>query len=111
LQRWGATIEVATNGAEALDQMNAQKHSLVLMDLHMPVMDGYEATQKLRARGEKVAIIALTASLPKEVEHDAILAGVDAVVVKPFNPDELRKTILEILATKGVKAFGERGKV
>ncbi len=111
LQRWGATIEVATNGAEALDQMNAQKHSLVLMDLHMPVMDGYESTQKLRARGEKVAIIALTASLPKEVEHDAILAGVDAVVVKPFNPDELRKTILEILATKGVKAFGERGKV
>lgn len=101
LQRWGANIEVATNGAEALQQMNPLKHGLVLMDLHMPVMDGYEATRKLRARGEKVAIIALTASLPKEVEHDAFSAGVDAVVVKPFNPDDLRKTILEILFAKG----------
>jgi signal transduction histidine kinase/ActR/RegA family two-component response regulator len=105
LQRWGANIEVATNGAEALTQMKAQKHGLVLMDLHMPVMDGYEATRKLRERGEKVAIIALTASLPKEVEHDAFSAGVDAVVVKPFNPDDLRKTILEILLAKGTR-FG-----
>mgnify|MGYP001627153288 CR=1 FL=1 len=103
LQRWGAVIEVATNGAEALMQMDAQKHGLVLMDLHMPVMDGYEATRQLRARGEQVAIIALTASLPKEVEHDAFGAGVDAVVVKPFNPDDLRKTILEILLAKGTR--------
>lgn len=103
LQRWGANIEVATNGEEALLQMNGDKHSLVLMDLHMPVMDGYEATRKLRARGEKGAIIALTASLPKEVEHDAITAGVDAVVVKPFNPDDLRKTIVDTLLAKGLK--------
>lgn len=102
LQRWGANIEVATNGAEALAQMDSSKHLLVLMDLHMPVMDGYEATRKLRLRGEKVAIVALTASLPKEVEHDAISAGVDAVVVKPFNPDDLRKTIQDILHQKGV---------
>lgn len=108
LQRWGATIEVATNGAEALQQMNARKHGLVLMDLHMPVMDGYEATRKLRERGETVAIIALTASLPKEVEHDAISAGVDAVVVKPFNPDDLRKTILEILFAKGTQFSKEK---
>jgi CheY-like chemotaxis protein len=82
--------------------MDSNKHRLVLMDLHMPVMDGYEATRRLRLRGEKVAIVALTASLPKEVEHDAISAGVDAVVVKPFNPDDLRKTIQDILHQKGV---------
>ncbi len=100
LQRWGAQIEVATNGQEAIDQLDANKHQLVLMDLHMPVMDGYEATRQLRARGESLPIIALTASLPKEVESDAFKAGLDAVVVKPFNPDDLRLTILRILGSR-----------
>lgn len=63
----------------------------------MPVLDGYAATRTLRARGEVLPIIALTASLPKEVEGDAFNAGLDAVVVKPFNPEELRKAIWQQL--------------
>jgi CheY-like chemotaxis protein len=43
LERWGATIDVATNGQEALDKVDVSRHKLVLMDMHMPVMDGYEA--------------------------------------------------------------------
>lgn len=97
LQRWGAQIDVATHGEEALEKLDAQKHHLVLMDLHMPVMDGYEATRRLRARGEILPIIALTASLPKDVEHEAFTAGVNAVVVKPFDPDDLRQTILRFI--------------
>lgn len=97
LQRWGAQIDVATHGEEALEKLDAQKHHLVLMDLHMPVMDGYEATRRLRARGETLPIIALTASLPKDVEHEAFTAGVNAVVVKPFDPDDLRQTILRFI--------------
>jgi signal transduction histidine kinase len=97
LQRWGAYIDVANHGEEALEKLNAQKHQLVLMDLHMPVMDGYEATRRLRARGESLPIIALTASLPKDVEHEAFAAGVNAVVVKPFDPDDLRQTIVRFL--------------
>lgn len=93
LQRWGAQVDVAYNGEEALYKLDVSKHHLVLMDLHMPVLDGYEATKKLRERGETLPIIALTASLAKEIEGDAYKAGLDAIIVKPFNPDELRETI------------------
>jgi CheY-like chemotaxis protein len=65
------------------------------MDLHMPVMDGYEATTLLRKRGETLPIIALTASTPKEVEGEAFAAGLNDVVVKPFNPDDLYRVILQ----------------
>jgi signal transduction histidine kinase/ActR/RegA family two-component response regulator len=104
LKRWGAEVEVAVNGQEALTKLDATRHQCVLMDLHMPVMDGYEATKRLRERGETLPIIALTASLPKEVEHDAYSAGLDAIVVKPFNPDELKETIWRQL--KRIQSLG-----
>jgi signal transduction histidine kinase len=95
LENNGARVEVATNGAEAIDLLDARRHQLVLMDLHMPVMDGYEATVLLRKRGETLPIIALTASTPKEVENDAFAAGLNDVIVKPFSPDELYRIILQ----------------
>jgi CheY-like chemotaxis protein len=95
LENNGATVEVAVNGLEALEKLDPGRHHVVLMDLHMPVMDGYEATVLLRQRGETLPIIALTASMPKEVEHDAFAAGLDDVVVKPFSPEELYRVILQ----------------
>jgi signal transduction histidine kinase len=95
LENNGALVEIATNGVEALERLDATRHRLVLMDLHMPVMDGYEATFLLRQRGETLPIIALTASMPKEVESDAFAAGLNDVIVKPFNPDELYRVILQ----------------
>jgi signal transduction histidine kinase len=89
LERGGAHVEVATNGKEALEKIKPGKYSIVLMDLNMPVMDGFEATRKLRQRGETLPIIALTASLPAEVEKDVHSAGLTDIVVKPFNPEEL----------------------
>jgi signal transduction histidine kinase/CheY-like chemotaxis protein len=97
LENNGARVEVATNGEEALEQLDPARHQLVLMDLHMPVMDGYEATALLRKRGETLPIIALTASTPKEVEGDAYAAGLNGVVVKPFSPEELYRVILQHL--------------
>jgi CheY-like chemotaxis protein len=94
LENNGATVDVAVNGKEALEMLDASRHRLILMDLHMPVMDGYEATILLRRRGETLPIIALTASTPKEVESEAFSAGLDDVVVKPFSPDELYRVIL-----------------
>jgi CheY-like chemotaxis protein len=61
----------------------------------MPVMDGYEATKQLRSRGETLPIIALTASTPKEVESAAYSAGITEIIIKPFNPDDLRHIILQ----------------
>jgi len=95
LENNGARVEVATNGLEALERLDAGRHQVVLMDLHMPVMDGYEATVLLRKRGETLPIIALTASTPKEVENEALAAGLDDVIVKPFSPDELYRVILQ----------------
>jgi len=94
LERSGAIVEVASNGVEALEKIKPNKYRIVLMDLNMPVMDGYEATRHLRARGETLPIIALTASLPAEVEKDVHKAGLTDIVVKPFNPDELFRVIL-----------------
>jgi signal transduction histidine kinase/CheY-like chemotaxis protein len=95
LENNGARVEVATNGVEALERLDPARHQLVLMDLHMPVMDGYEATVLMRRRGETIPIIALTASMPKEVEDDAFAAGLNDVIVKPFSPDELYRVILQ----------------
>ncbi|WP_247233025.1 ATP-binding protein [Telluribacter sp. SYSU D00476] len=93
LKRWGATSEVATNGKEALAKLDPSRHDLVLMDLHMPVMDGYEATRLLRERGESIPIIALTASIAQEVEGRIYSIGFTDIVVKPFNPNELLRVI------------------
>jgi len=97
LERSGATVDIATNGAEALEKVQPGKYHMILMDLNMPVMDGFEATRQLRLRGETLPIIALTASLPTEVEKDVNSAGLTDIVVKPFNPDDLFRVILPYL--------------
>jgi signal transduction histidine kinase len=95
LENGGAQIDVATNGQEALDIFNPGKHSLILMDLHMPVMDGYTATELLRGRGETLPIIALTANTIQDVEEDVYASGLTDIVVKPFNPENLYRLILQ----------------
>ncbi|TZF83870.1 response regulator [Pedobacter sp. BS3] len=94
LKRWGASIDVAVNGLEALNKLDVSKHKLVLLDLHMPVMDGYEAATRMRANGVTIPIIALTAILPKEIEDKVKQTGIDDMVIKPFLPDELYRKVL-----------------
>ena len=100
LERWGAKIETATNGLEALNMVDPGKHDLVLIDLHMPVMDGYEASRKMRENGINLPIIALTANLPNEIEDEIKLSGINDVVVKPFLPDELYRKVLHYVSKK-----------
>ena len=94
LEKWGADIDLAINGQEALNLVDEQKHTMILMDLHMPVMDGYEATRLMRERGIKMPIVALTASLPKEIENKIKGTGFNEVVVKPFVPEDLYRVLL-----------------
>ncbi|MNX86426.1 Autoinducer 2 sensor kinase/phosphatase LuxQ [compost metagenome] len=98
LERWGATIDVALNGQEALDKLDVNKHRLILMDLHMPVMDGYKSSAKMRQNGVIIPIIALTANLPEEIELRVAEAGIDDIVIKPFLPDELYRKVLHHLS-------------
>ena len=92
LENWGAVVDIAVNGSEALSKLD-QQHKLVFMDLHMPIMDGYEAAKTMRANGIKIPIIALTANLKKEIEQQVREAGMDDIIVKPFLPEELYKKV------------------
>lgn len=92
LENWGAVVDIAVNGSEALSKLDHQ-HKLVFMDLHMPIMDGYEAAKTMRANGIKIPIIALTANLKKEIEQQVREAGMDDIIVKPFLPEELYKKV------------------
>ena len=93
LESWGASIDVAENGQEAIDLLDLNRHQLVLMDLHMPVMDGFTAIKKIREDGITIPIIALTASLPAEIESLVKGLAINDFVLKPFVPDELYKKV------------------
>lgn len=93
LQNWGAEIDVAENGIEAIAKLDETRHQLIFMDLHMPVMNGYEAAQKIRESGVKIPIIALTANLREEVASKIDHNYFDDMIVKPFLPEELYQKV------------------
>jgi two-component system, sensor histidine kinase len=85
IQSAGVTdIEVATNGLEAVEKSKNPNIELILMDIQMPDMDGYEATRKIRERGQKIPIIALTAHASAEHRQHAINAGCTDILTKPL---------------------------
>lgn len=100
LERWGAVVSVATNGQEATEMVDSSIHKLILIDLHMPVMDGYDASKIMREKCINIPIIALTANLANEIKEKVKQSGIDDIIVKPFLPDELYRKILFYL-TKG----------
>jgi CheY-like chemotaxis protein len=91
LQRMGYRADVAANGLEVLDALQRQPYDLVLMDLHMPEMDGLTATREIvRRLGERrPRIVALTASVLPAEREACLQAGMDAHVVKPIEEDVL----------------------
>lgn len=93
LENWGANIQVAYNGIDALDSFKITNHQLILMDLQMPIMDGYETAIEMRRLHIKTPIIALTANLKKDVEDKVFAAGMNDIIVKPFLPDELYQKV------------------
>lgn len=95
LKRWGAISDVAVNGQEALEKLDATRHQIVLMDLHMPVLDGYEATKQLRERGEILPIVAVTASLAQDTREQMFQIGISDIISKPIDPERLLAVIIE----------------
>ena len=96
LKRAGHAVEVAANGAEAVDALRREDYDIILMDMHMPEMDGLEATQAIRALdGEeaRIPIVALTANAMGSEERKCIAAGMDDFLSKPFEPDDLLSVI------------------
>ena len=99
LEQMGLQVTVANNGAEAVRAVQSQPYDLVLMDVQMPEMDGFQATQAIRALAKPLAslpIIALTAHAIKGDKERCLAAGMDDYVSKPIDPDTLRLTILNL---------------
>ncbi len=91
LRQQGATVTMAEHGAEALALIQRPCFDAVLMDLHMPVMDGFEATRKIREffGNNDLPIIAMTAAVMQDDRERCSAAGMVDFVAKPINPDEL----------------------
>ena len=89
------SIDVVGNGQEALDLLEEKSFDGILMDCHMPVMDGYEATQKIRAKEQfkDLPIIALTANVMLADREKALAVGMNDIVEKPIVLDQLLKVL------------------
>ena len=98
LEKVGISYEIANNGKEGLEKFleNKKGFDLILMDLQMPVMSGYEATQKIREHDSKIPIIALTAAAMIEDKERALAVGMDEHIGKPIDRDELYRVISKL---------------
>ena len=99
----GYDIDLAEDGAKALAAAKVKPYALILMDLHMPVMDGYEATQAIRAlpgdHGD-MPIIAVTADVRPGVHERVLNSGMDDYIAKPINVSLLANAIHKWLGEK-----------
>lgn len=93
LERWKIEIDVAENGLIATEKFEIGKYDIILMDIQMPIMDGYTATQRIREKDANIPIIALTASANFNNQDKAFTVGMNDYVTKPFNPSELFQKI------------------
>lgn len=93
LKRWNTVVDTAENGKIALEKIKANTYHIVLMDLHMPEMNGYEACLHIMEIKPKLPVIALTASAMLNIRDKAFEVGMIDYVTKPFEPNELYEKI------------------
>jgi CheY-like chemotaxis protein len=101
----GFDVKVATNGAEAVDWAKTLMPDLIVMDLRLPGLDGWEATRRLKGQPEtkKIPIIVVTADTSEKSREKAFAAGCDAYETKPADFPKLIERI-KSLVTRGAKA-------
>ena len=101
LERKGYTISMAVDGQQAVDMAATTRPDLILMDMSLPVLDGWEATRRIRATGNTVPIIALTAHAMDGDERQAREAGCDDYDTKPVDLPRLLAKMEALLAAGG----------
>lgn len=99
LELWGCRVVEACNGLEAVAAALREKPQLILMDSHLPFVDGLEATRRIRKNGlrDQVKILALNGSGSRGYHADALAAGCDDSLEKPFDLDRLRRKLFLLL--------------
>jgi signal transduction histidine kinase/CheY-like chemotaxis protein len=97
LDQWNCNYSLSKNGQEALDMVQTEDFDVVLMDIHMPVMDGFEAAKHIRElpdmKASKIKIIALTASSDIDIQQSFNFTYLDDYLLKPFSPTALREKL------------------
>ncbi len=96
LMNLGYAIEVAENGAEAVEMVKRGRYDLVFMDVQMPVMDGFQATREIRGAGadwSAVPIVAVTANAFQSEREKCISLGMDGYLTKPVDKDRLQEAL------------------
>lgn len=112
LEQFGLSVDTAFNGRVACRKVEANLYDLILMDMQMPVMDGLEASRKIREmpNGVKVPIVALTANAFEEDRKRCLEAGMNGFVAKPFEPEQLHTVLARwIPGRDGIEAHTYTG--
>ena len=114
LQKFGLETEVANNGWEAVQMVQSREYSLVLMDIQMPEMSGFEATEIIRKREQlegrkRVVIIAMTANAMETTRKRCLAIGMDDFITKPIKPDVLAERLHPWLGIPHEAATGDGG--
>jgi CheY-like chemotaxis protein len=106
LEKYEFTVDVAGNGAEAVEMWKRFPYDLILMDCQMPDVDGYEATRRIRSleNGRRTTIVALTAHVIAEEREQCLACGMDAILGKPFSRNELGALLAATLTGSGAVA-------
>lgn len=91
----GSSVQVANNGSKVMAMLQQESFDAVLMDVHMPIMDGFEATRQIRRHNQfaNLPVIALTAGVTQEEQDLCIQSGMNDFVAKPINPQQLISTL------------------
>ncbi|MBK7466643.1 MAG: response regulator [Saprospiraceae bacterium] len=90
-----SNFHTATDGYEVLSQLQKVPNiQIILLDLQMPNLDGYETATKIRETNDSVVIFAMSASMNESIKRDCISRGVNEVMIKPFEMDTIKEMIL-----------------
>ena len=108
LRRFGCQVDVAGNGLEAVERFESEWYDLIFMDIHMPLMDGFEAARVIREKEggkRRIPIVAMTALAMQGDREKCLAAGMDEYTAKPIRSAEVMKVLLKILAAGKTQAI------
>jgi len=100
---YGLDVDVANNGKEALEQVKQHDYDIIFMDIHMPQMDGLEATKTIRKMGKTLPIIAISAAVMEKDKEETKQAGMDRHIAKPLDSDVLKEILSQYLHERAQK--------
>lgn len=109
IEQMGFELNIVDNGRLALEFLESNQVDLILMDCQMPAMDGFETTEKLRAKGLQTPIIALTAYARAEDEEECLASGMNDFLSKPFRQSEMRAILKKWLPLKSIAELKPAG--